>query len=65
MLPTEARCSRPGRGTLPGLLNLLTAEAVAAAVVLDAPIAVTTYSDLLNRTAAQVGVDVQIVALGT
>jgi hypothetical protein len=40
---------------LPGQLNLLTAEAVATAVVLDARIAVTTDSDLLDRTAAQGG----------
>ena len=55
----------PVMAALPGQLNLLTAEAVAAAIVLDAPIAVTTDSDLLDRTAAQVGVDVQTVGLGT
>jgi hypothetical protein len=55
----------PVMAALPGQLNLLTAEAVAAAIVLDAPIAVTTDSDLLDRTAAQVGVDVRKVALGT
>ncbi len=51
----------PVMAALPGQLNLLTAEAVAAAVVLDAPIAVTTDSDLLNGTAAQVGVAVEKV----
>src|SRR5262245_17023982 len=55
----------PVMSAIPGQLNLLTAEAVAAAIVLDAPIAVTTDSDLLDRTAAQVGVDVQKVAPGT
>jgi hypothetical protein len=54
----------PVMAALPGELNLLTAEAVAAAVVLDAPIAVTSDSDLLDRTAAQVGVDVEKVAFG-
>jgi hypothetical protein len=55
----------PVMAALPGQLNLLTAEALAAAVVLDAPIAVATDSDLLNRTAAQVGIDVERVAFGT
>jgi hypothetical protein len=55
----------PVMAALPGQLNLLTAEVVAAAIVLDAPIAVTTDSDLLDWTAAQVGVDVRKVALGT
>jgi hypothetical protein len=55
----------PVMAALRGQLNLLTAEAGAAAIVLDAPIAVTTGSDLLDRTAAQVGVTVQKVALGT
>jgi hypothetical protein len=50
---------------LPDQLNLLTTEALAAAVVLDAPIAITTNSDLLNRTAAQVGIDLEKVAFGT
>jgi hypothetical protein len=55
----------PVMAALPGPLNLLSAEAIGAAVVLDAPIAVTTDSDLLDRTAAQVGVDVEKVAFGT
>ena len=55
----------PVMAALPGQLNLLTAEAVAAAIVLDAPIAVTTDSDLLNRTATQVGVTVEKVTFDT
>jgi hypothetical protein len=55
----------PVMAALTGQLNLLTAEALATAVVLDARIAVTTASDLLDRTAVQVGVDVEKVAFGT
>jgi hypothetical protein len=43
---------------LPGQLNLLTAEAVAAAVVLRAGIAVSTASPLLPAAAGSVDVDV-------
>ena len=42
-----------------GRLNLLTAEAVAAAVVLDATIVVTTESALLTRSCAAAGVQVR------
>jgi len=42
-------------------LNLLTAEAVASALVLDATIAVTTASVLLAESAGQVGVNVRQV----
>jgi hypothetical protein len=49
--------------TLPGQLNLLTAEAIAAGLVLDATIAVTTPSELLATSAAEVGVDVETVEL--
>ena len=42
-------------------LNLLTAEAVAAAVVLDAIIAVTTESALLTATCSTLGIDVRHV----
>jgi diphthamide biosynthesis methyltransferase len=42
-------------------LNLLTAEAIAAALVLDATITVTTHSALLATRAAQVGVHVDVV----
>lgn len=46
---------------LRGHPNLLTAEAVASAVVLDATILVTTESALLNRIATATGVPVEIV----
>jgi hypothetical protein len=48
-------------GALDGAPNLLTAEAVAAAMVLDASIVVTTESALLLRTAEAVGVTVEVV----
>ena len=43
-------------------LNLLTAEAVAVAVVLDATIVVTTESALLNETCTRLGVDLRRIA---
>jgi hypothetical protein len=42
-----------------GQANLLTAEAVAAAMILEAPILVSTESPLLRRTASAVGVTVE------
>jgi hypothetical protein len=48
---------------LPGQLNLLTAEAVAAAVVLGARIAVSTASPLLAAAASSVDVIVDVVTL--
>jgi hypothetical protein len=51
----------PVMATLSGPPNLLTAEAVAAAIVLDASILVTTDSELLRRTASAVGVTVEVV----
>jgi hypothetical protein len=42
---------------------LLTAEAVAAAIVLDASIAVTTGSNLLTQAAAAVNLNVELVVL--
>jgi hypothetical protein len=42
-------------------LNLLTAEAIAAAVVLDASIVVTTDSALLTDACTRVGVEVRRV----
>jgi len=51
----------PVMATLPGQLNFVTAEAVAAAVMLDATIVVTTDSDILNRTAQAAGVEVEIL----
>ena len=57
----ELRYLVPVMGTLSGPPNLLTAEAVAAAMVLDASILVTTESGLLSRTASAVGVAVEVV----
>jgi hypothetical protein len=54
----------PVMAALPGQLNLLTAEAVAAAVVLGAKIAVSTPSPLLTAAAGSVGVGVDVVDLG-
>lgn len=51
----------PVMAALPGQLNLLTAEAVASAVVLEPTIAVTTESDLLSRAAEAAGVPVEFV----
>jgi hypothetical protein len=48
---------------LPGQLNLLTAEAVAAALVIDADGAVTTNSPLLAQAASCAGVHVELVVL--
>jgi hypothetical protein len=48
-------------GPLSGTPNLLTAEAVAAAIVLDASILVTTESTLLRRSAEPVGVTLELV----
>lgn len=48
---------------LGGQLNLLTAEAIAAAVVLQAEIVVTTDSPLLAQAAEAAGVGVRIVSL--
>jgi len=53
----------PVMRVLPGQLNLLTAEAVAAAVVLGAGIVVSTQSPLLSRAAATAGVAVEVVSL--
>lgn len=53
----------PVMAVLPGQLNLLTAEAVAAAVVLGARIAVSTASPLLAAAASSVDVTVDVVAL--
>jgi hypothetical protein len=53
----------PIMAALPGQLNLLTAEAVAAAIVLAASIAVTTRSNLLTQAAAAVNVSVELVDL--
>ncbi len=55
----------PVMAALPGQLNLLTAEAVAAAVVLGAKIAVSTASPILTAAADSVGVDVDVVDLGS
>jgi hypothetical protein len=54
----------PVMAALPGQLNLLTAEAVAAAVVLGARIAVSTASPLVTAAADSVGVSVDVVDLG-
>jgi hypothetical protein len=53
----------PVMAALSGQFNLLTAEAVAAAVVLGGNIAVTTESPLLDRAAATAGVAVEVIRL--
>jgi hypothetical protein len=53
----------PVMSALGGPLNLLTAEAIAAAVVLESGIAVTTESPLLAQAAAAAGVTVRVVPL--
>jgi len=53
----------PVMSALGGQLNLLTAEAIAAAVVLECEIAVTTESPLLAQAAAAAGVTVRVVPL--
>ena len=55
----------PVMRALPGQLNLLTAEAVAAAVVLNARIVVTTDSPLLAQAARSAGVTVEVITLAT
>ncbi len=55
----------PVMAALPGQLNLLTAEAVAAVVVLHARIAVSTASPLLAAAAGSVDVNVDVVDLGS
>lgn len=52
----------PIMSALPGQVNLLTAEAVAAAALLGAEIVVSTESDLLDATARMVGVAVRHAA---
>jgi hypothetical protein len=54
----------PVMRALPGQLNLLTAEAVSAAVVLGGAIVVSTESPLLSRAAATAGVTVEVISLG-
>ncbi len=51
----------PVMSALPGQLNLLTAEAVASAIVLDGTTAVTTESELLARAAEAAGVVVEVL----
>jgi hypothetical protein len=46
---------------LPGQLNLLTAEAIASALLLDVPLLVTTNSPLLDTASRAVGVSVEVV----
>ena len=53
----------PVMAALPGQLNLLTAEAVAAAVVLGARIAVSTAPPLLTAAASSVDIFVDVVIL--
>ena len=55
----------PIMAALPGQLNLLTAEALAAAIVLDASIAVTTESNLLTQAAAAVNLTIELVDLNS
>ncbi len=55
----------PVMAALPGQLNLLTAEAVAAAVVLGARIAVSTESPLLTAAASSVDIGIDVVRLGS
>jgi hypothetical protein len=54
----------PVMSVLPGGLNLLASEALAAAVVLDARIVLTTRSPPLMSAAAAVGMSVDVVDLG-
>lgn len=54
----------PVMAALPGQINALTAEAVAAAVVIDGAIAVTTESEMLYRAAGAAGVPVAVVPSG-
>ena len=53
----------PVMAALPGQVNILTAEAVATAIVLDASIAVVASSTMLDHAAAAAGVPVQVVRL--
>lgn len=53
----------PVMAAIPGQLNLLTAEALASAVVLDASLAVTTDSALLSGAASIANVTVEVVQL--
>ena len=53
----------PVMSALGGQLNLLTAEAIAAAVVLESEIAVTTESPLLAQAAAAAGVTVRVLPI--
>lgn len=53
----------PVMAALPGQVNILTAEAVATAIVLDASIAVVATSAMLDHAAAAAGVHVQVVRL--
>jgi hypothetical protein len=55
----------PVMAALPGQLNLLTAEAVAAAVVLGARLAVSTESRLLTAAASSVDIRIDVVHLGS
>lgn len=54
----------PIMAALPGSVNVLTAEAVATAVLIDGSIAVTTESEMLNRVAGAASVPVELVRLG-
>jgi hypothetical protein len=60
----DARTLVPVMAAIPGQLNYLTAEAVAAAIIVDGKIAVTTQSKPLTDTAEAVGIDVEFVASG-
>lgn len=51
----------PVMAALPGHWNLLTAEAVATAIVVEGTISVTTHSELLARAAAIAGIEVDVV----
>ena len=53
----------PVMAALPGQVNLLTAEAIATAIVLDASVAVVAASAMLDHAAAAAGVPVQVVRL--
>lgn len=53
----------PVMAALPGHVNILTAEAVATAVVLDASIAVVATSAMLDQAAATAGVPLDVVRL--
>jgi hypothetical protein len=58
----DARTLVPVMAALPGQLIFLTAEAIAAAIIVDGKIAVTTQSKPLTDATEAVGIDVEFVS---